>query len=249
MQNVLGITAVSMEELPDDVQHTKERKPDVLKKVTDNQGDTFVLQIEFQVANEPEMAYRMAEYYVMLRRKYKLPIQQYVIFLGKGKLKMAAELESVNLSFRYNLLEIKAIDYKTFLESNKPEEIVLAILANFDKETPEKALKKIIQRIEETTDGEFSFKKYFNQLRILAQLRKLEQNLKDIIMDSIAKYIDQKRDVAYLIGQDEAKEQAETKFVTNLLLDSDFSMERIAKIAGVSVEFVKKVKQKLSANK
>jgi hypothetical protein len=44
MQNILEITAVSMEELPDDIQHTKERKPDVLKKVTDSKGDTFVLQ-------------------------------------------------------------------------------------------------------------------------------------------------------------------------------------------------------------
>ena len=136
MQNVLGITAVYIEELPDDVQYTKERKPDVLKKVTNNQGDTFVLQIEFQVANESEMVYRMAEYYVMLARKYKLPVQQYVIFLGKSKLKMATELQDINLIFRYNLLEIKAISYKIFLKSNKPEEIVLAILANFDKETP-----------------------------------------------------------------------------------------------------------------
>ena len=43
MENVLGITAVSSEELPDDIQHTKERKPDVLKKVTDSQGNTYVL--------------------------------------------------------------------------------------------------------------------------------------------------------------------------------------------------------------
>jgi hypothetical protein len=32
MQNLLEITAVSLEELPDDIQHTKERKPDILKK-------------------------------------------------------------------------------------------------------------------------------------------------------------------------------------------------------------------------
>lgn len=47
MQNILGITAVSSEELPDDIQHTKERKPDALKKITDSQGSTYVLQIEF----------------------------------------------------------------------------------------------------------------------------------------------------------------------------------------------------------
>lgn len=230
----------------DRIQYTKERKPDVLKKVTDNQGDTFVLQIEFQVANEPTMVYRMLEYYAMLSRKYELPVHQYAIYLGKSKLRMATELQSINLSFRYSLLEIKAIDYNLFLKSNKPEEIVLAILANFDKEMPENALKKIIQRLDETTNGEFSFKKYFNQLRVLAQLRKLESKLKDIVMDSIAKYIDEKRDVAYLIGQDKAREQEQAKFVTNLLEKLSLTVEQIADIAGVPVEFVINIKQKLT---
>lgn len=48
MRNILGITAIESEELPDDIQHTKERKPDVLKKITDSEGNTYVLQIELQ---------------------------------------------------------------------------------------------------------------------------------------------------------------------------------------------------------
>ncbi len=75
IRKVLGITAVESEELPDDLQHTKERKPDVLKKITDERGETFILQIEFQVSDEAEMVYRMAEYYIMLERKYKLARQ------------------------------------------------------------------------------------------------------------------------------------------------------------------------------
>jgi hypothetical protein len=35
LKNVLGIKAVESEGLPDDLQRTKERKPDVLKKITD----------------------------------------------------------------------------------------------------------------------------------------------------------------------------------------------------------------------
>ena len=97
MQNVLEITAVSMEELPDDIQHTKERKPDVLKKVTDTKGDIFVLQIEFQVANDDEMVHRMLDYKAMLFRKYRIPIRQYVIFLGKGKVSMESSLQTLNL--------------------------------------------------------------------------------------------------------------------------------------------------------
>ncbi len=39
MRKVLGITATAVhsEELPDDLLHTKERKPDVLKKITDSE--------------------------------------------------------------------------------------------------------------------------------------------------------------------------------------------------------------------
>ena len=40
MQNILGITAIESEGLLEDIQHTKERKPDALKKITDSQGDT-----------------------------------------------------------------------------------------------------------------------------------------------------------------------------------------------------------------
>jgi hypothetical protein len=51
IRTVLGIKAVETEELPDDLQHTKERKPDVLKKITDDQGNVFVLHLEFPDSN------------------------------------------------------------------------------------------------------------------------------------------------------------------------------------------------------
>ena len=49
IREVLGIEVAESEELPDDVQHTKERKPDALKKITTVSGETFLLHIEFQV--------------------------------------------------------------------------------------------------------------------------------------------------------------------------------------------------------
>jgi hypothetical protein len=45
IRDVLGLDIAASEELPDDVQHTKERKPDALKKVTDTSGMTYVLQV------------------------------------------------------------------------------------------------------------------------------------------------------------------------------------------------------------
>lgn len=248
IQSVLGITAVLSEELPDDIQHTKERKPDVLKKITDLQGNTFVLQIEFQVADEPDMVYRMAEYYIMLSRKYRLPIRQFVIFLGSVTPKMPVQYKSAFLNFKFSLISFSELDYQIFLKSAKPEEIVLGILANFKQEEQEKVLKQIILRIEETVESDLSLKRYFQQLRILAQLRNLELTLKTA-MESIVKYINEEKDVLYLRGRDKARQEEQTKFVSNLLHKLELTIEQIADIAGVSIDFVKEIKQKLSSEK
>lgn len=247
MQNILGITAVESQELPDDVQHTKERKPDVLKKITDSQDATYILQIEFQVADEPKMIYRMAEYYVMLERKYEIPVEQYVIYLGVAKPQMPVHLDSKRMKFDFSLISFADLDYHVFLKSTQPEEVVLGVLADFKGDSPTTALAQIIQRIEETTTGDFPLKKYFKQLRVLAQLRNLGDNLKDIAMDSISKFVSVEKDAAYMVGFDKGEEKgvekAKVDFVKNLLAKVSLTVEQVADIAGVSVEFVKQVQQ------
>ncbi|MGM9512099.1 hypothetical protein ACS5NO_30470 [Larkinella sp. GY13] len=64
-------------------------------------------------------------------------------------------------------------------------------------------------------------------------------------MDRIAKFVSIERDAAYLIGFDKGEE----KVVASLLKKLDYSLEQIADIARVPVEFVKGVQQKFSADK
>lgn len=61
------------------------------------------------------------------------------------------------------------------------------------------------------------------------------------MIQNMAKYIDAEND--YLVIN------AKKEIVTNLLTESDLSTEKIAKIAGVAVEFVKTIQQKLSVGK
>jgi hypothetical protein len=68
-------------------------------------------------------------------------------------------------------------------------------------------------------------------------------------MDSIAQYISEERDVLYLRGIDKGEEKASERFVGNLLAKMSLTLDQIADIAGVSVEFVKTVKQKLTSDK
>ncbi|MEZ0610251.1 hypothetical protein ACAW74_17170 [Fibrella sp. WM1] len=163
MQHLLGIVAVASEELPDDIQHTKERKPDVLKKVTGIANDTFVLQLEFQLVDEPDMVYRMAEYHIMLSRKYRLPVRQYVLFLGAALPKMATQFESNLMTYSFPVITFTQLDYQLFLNANRPEEVLLSVLADFNGERPERVLSQIINRLEETADGDLALRRYLSQ--------------------------------------------------------------------------------------
>lgn len=65
------------------------------------------------------------------------------------------------------------------------------------------------------------------------------------VMDSIANLISEERDVLYIRGQ----EKEQTKFVNNLLEKSVWTIDQIADIAGVSVDFIQTVKKKLEDKK
>ena len=196
----------------------------------------------------------MAEYYVMLARKYKISVRQYVVFLGPSKPAMNTRLDDEHMTFDFPLISFSELDYHIFLRSSQPEEIVFGVLADFKGDSPEKALKQIVQRIEETATGDFPLKRYFKQLRVLAQLRNLGENLKDITMDSISKFVSVEKDAAYLIGLNKGEEKGETKgeakaeirFVKNLLAKMSLTVEQIADIAGVSVDFVRTIAEKQS---
>lgn len=142
--------------------------------------------------------------------------------------------------FQFVLINITQFDYLRFLASANPEEVLLAVLSDFGKEQPEIALNQIIHRLEETTPDQRTFQKHLRQLRVFSKLRKLDLKFDDMIQN-MAQYIDAEND--YLVIN------AKREIVTNLLIDSGFDLDRIAKIACVTVDFVKSVQAKLSADK
>jgi len=262
MKKLLGIHVVEAEELPDDIQHTKERQPDVLKKVTDEAGDTFVLHIEFQVKDEPEMVYRMAEYFVMLHRLYKIEVRQYVIYLGNGKPSMSAELELEQMTFRYRLISFSEIDYRLLLAARDPREKMMAVLGDFKDMPPRPVVDNIAKQVIESSEGDFAEKRHVKQLRILMKLRNLDfENLHE--MDSLAPYLTPERDFLYKIGERKGLEEGlkaglakglekgEAKrsalMVKNLLRKTDFTVAQIAELASVSQYFVRKVKRSITS--
>jgi len=239
IEHLLKLNIVHSEELPDDVQHTKERKPDLLKKVTDANGNTYVLHIEYQAKTDRDMVFRMAEYSVMLQRSYRISVKQYVIFIGAAKPNMAVSLVTEDLQFKYNLVSLSTIDYKIFLQSDKPEEKILAILANFANDSPVKAITTILQEIRSVTGGDLTESRYFNQLRVLVQLRKLEHQF-DEAMETITKFFKEEKDPLFRRGEAKGELKERTAIAREMKKDG-IPVDQIAKFTKFSLKEIGKL--------
>jgi hypothetical protein len=115
---------------------------------------------------------------------------------------------------------------------------MLAILGDFGKKDPEKAVREIMEQVIATSDGDLIQKKYLNQLRILAQIRNLAP-VNKMIMESLSKYFREDRDMFYIRGEQKGE-------LKNLLFANKFTVSEIATYASVTEDFVEKVKKTLN---
>lgn len=245
IRDVLGLDIVSSEEVPDDIQHTKERKPDSLKRVTDSCRETYMLQVEFQTEDEEEMVYRMADYSIMIMRKYRLPLKQYVVFLRDVKPSMPVLIDTEKHKFSYELISISDASYKLFLNSDNPEVKMLSILANFGKENAYSVVKTIVEEVRASASGDFTESRYFKQLRIFVQLRRSLEHELENVMNTIAKFFKEENDFLYRKGEARGEAKKSLEVVENLILKLGLSDSQAAEIAKVSVDLVKEVRLKL----
>jgi predicted transposase/invertase (TIGR01784 family) len=244
IRDLLGLDIATSEELPDDIQHTKERKPDSLKRVTDAVGEIYVLHLEFQTDDEPEMVYRMAEYSIMLMRRYKLPVKQYVIFLRDTKPAMPVFIAAENHKYNFSLICIAEANYKLFLKADDPEVKMLGILANFGKEDKYNAIKTIVDGIKSSAKGDFADNRYFRQLRIFAQLRNSLKQEFEKVMVTVSKFFKEENDFFYKRGETKGLEKGkkeEAIAIARELKKEGLAIDFIAKTTKLPIEEIEKL--------
>ena len=152
---LLGLKLGELEELPDNLQATLERKPDFLKRVVGTSDHpSYLLHLEFQVRDETTMIDRMLLYYAMLREKYQERVKQYVVFMGRRSPRMATQLTEDMINYRFTLVDIRQLDYRSLLdEATQPEEVVLAILSNFKKSEIDTIMPEILRKLISLTNN------------------------------------------------------------------------------------------------
>jgi hypothetical protein len=118
------------------------------------------LHLEFQSQDEPAMVYRMQEYFGILRRKYKLRVRQFVSYFGEETSKMQTELPQEEIFTGFTLKQLHGFSYKELLTSDIPEEIILAILSDFEGIPALEVICEIPERLQQYASDEISLRIY-----------------------------------------------------------------------------------------
>lgn len=244
---LLGLDLSRMEPLEPKIHVTTERELDNLRKVLhDDPAQDYGLHWEIQ-SDDEDMRRRNFLYYALFHHATGLPLKQIVLYLGDKKpkhiLKSLLELEGIR--FEFTVVNIREIPKERFLNSSVPEEVVLALLCDFGKDRPEKVVHLILQNLMKIVGRVERLKKYQRQLQVLSRLRKLQPIVTKEISRMPVKF-DIATDELYLEGIEKGIEQQRHESVVNLLKLGKLTVEEIALVAAVTIEYVKKVQRELS---
>ena len=117
------------------------------------------------------MALRMAEYLLAIYRRYSEFPSQFVLYVGSAGLNMHSSRTGPNLSFKFDILDLRTLDGEVLMASADLGDNVIAVLARLSD--PQASLRQLVRRIAGLPSGDRSAA--VAELMILANLRGLEK--------------------------------------------------------------------------
>lgn len=262
-EKYLGIKILEAKDLPEKLQVTLEREPDFIKIVRTDKQETFILHMEFQTHDEIGMVYRMAEYKAIIMRKFEMPVRQFVVYLGVRRPKMRTGLRDDEIIKGFELVNIHELDTEHILDSDVPEEIMLAILGNYPGTKASIVIKRIIERLRNLCEDEIRLQKYVQQLIMLSRLRNLELETKKQVENMPITY-DIKKDGLFLEGmkigeklgekrgEKRGEKQGEKRrglLVAEKLLKKGMPIQEVSDICSVPLEELEEILKKIHRGK
>ena len=175
----------------------RHRRADLLGETTDGR----LFHLELQSTNRSDMARRMLEYSLAIRRKFGRYPEQLVLYVGNSPLRMKTRGRGPKLEFECAMVDIRDFDTEPLLASPCLEDNVIAVLTRTGNERV--ALRRILERIALSSPAERS--SALSELMTLSGLRKagpviereIEQMpLLDDIMDHAVLGRERKRGIA-----------------------------------------------------
>ena len=205
---VLDCKITKVQALPDKQPTTVIRETDSFLLVeTDSATEPrFILHLEFESGDDPEMIYRMSEHHGIELRKYRLPIKHIVVYFGQKPPRMRTKLRAEEVFTEFTLVDVQTFSPESWLSKEEPEKIIMAILGNYQEDQALIILQTILSRLRQVCKSKTDLKKFINQLIILSRMRNLEE-LTINISEEMPIHIDIEKDYLYKLGWQKASEQ------------------------------------------
>lgn len=128
--------------LPSEFASVRKRWPDLVVRLLDG----TVFHAELQSSHDPDMPWRMLEYYALIRGAYpEAPLLQTLLYVGEEPPRFTTIIEERSLRFYYTVRDIREFDCADMLESPCLEESLLAILCRMAD--PQATIRHLLGRI------------------------------------------------------------------------------------------------------
>jgi coenzyme F420-reducing hydrogenase delta subunit len=187
------------EDINQELKLLKSLRPDMLFKAGEK-----IFHIEIQAQQDKTLLKRMLIYSVGIEEKFGKEPVQIVLFVGKGN-PPPSYFKSEFKFLKFRVVDWKKIDPDEFLRSDKPEEVVLGILAGKYKEKPE-VFKKVIRKISKIVKNKKELLKYMEDISFLGGLFDVE-----IKAEPMPIQIDIRKTLFYKWGEKEGEKRGIVK--------------------------------------
>jgi predicted transposase YdaD len=160
-----------LEDTTTEIELVKSLRPDMLLK-----SKKKIFHVEIQAQQDKNLPKRMLIYSIGIEEKFQQKPIQIVLFVGKGNPPPSTFMDEFTIH-KFIVLDMKKIDPDEFLRSEKPEEVIIGILAGKFNEKP-KIIEKVKERIVEIVKNEERMIKYIDSISFLAGLFDIEIKVK-----------------------------------------------------------------------
>ena len=188
---LFDLNIVEAELLSNEQARIESRRADLVARVKEADGKSYILHVEIQNDNQRDMPLRMMRYYSDIALAHAgEKIVQYLLYIGKAPMTMADHVSDDGWQYRYRVLDMRDQDSEHFLNSDNPDALVLAILCDPKSLEPNALVAHIIKELRRLHGDKLdNLRDSLKMLDVLSGNR----GLQDIVEETIDMYIDEEK--------------------------------------------------------
>jgi hypothetical protein len=224
-----------LEDITQEVKFLKSLRPDMLFKAGDK-----IFHIEIQAQQDKTLPKRMLLYSVVIEEKFGKEPVQIVLFVGKGN-PPPSYFKSEFKFLKFKVVDMKEINPDEFLKSDKPEEVILGVLAGKHREKP-KVFSKVIRKISKIVKNKKELLKYMEDISFLGGLFDVEIKLEPMPIQ-----IDIRKTLFYKWGERKGFERGLKEAISGII-QAKFGSQKVKLIKNIldkidDIDYLKKIKK------